>query len=665
MYPKSRGVILGLTVIGLGLAAGGRGAGDGGPHGPDGSLTTSLIAGLAETVGSAVAYAQARGNCETARRGTRVRRCVRRTAWNFANLSDTNFDPQLTPDGRFVVFGSREVLDGNRDDITPFEEEDVGPEGSATIDIFLQDLERASRPVRVSLDEQGNLVRNPSDPSLPSQSFSPAISANGRLVAFATNGAFLPEEDLNTEIDVYRKDVVTGDLILVSAAEGSAPGPAVGGVSSFLRRVVVMSDNGRFVAFLTTESLDQRNPDNGQPDVYVRDLDTNQYFLASILVGPQGSITAGGAEDSTIDISADGRFVAFASPAALNAADNDPPGNGDDPVDVYIWDRLHPDAAPVLASANADPRLQSIGRSFNPALSANGRFVAFESAAALVANDTNGVSDIYRYDRVTDRVDRKIRRVSVDARGRQTVLEGSRDPTISANGRLVAFSSAAGDLVLNDTSFDETDRQTGRAEDIFVKDVRTAAITRASVDEDGIETDGTSFSPSLSADGRFIAFLTDDAGIIVPVLRPFGPTTPGDAVVVTAVDFAALAAVDIPGAPPGAPSIEFSGGFASRNTIDRPGDQDWLRVALTASTTYVIDLEGRPSRQGTLDDPLLRILVPKIPGEDLDLEALDDDGGQGLNARLRYEARATGVHFISAEGFGNATGTYRLLVREQ
>jgi TolB protein len=687
VYSKSRIVILSLAVIGLGLDVGGRSADDGGTHGPDGSLTTSLMAGLAETVGSTVAYAQARRNCEAARLGTRSRRCVRRTAWNFLDTSDTNYDPQLTPDGRFVVFGSREILDGNRGDIPPAEDEAEGGQGVATIDIFLQDLVRASRPVRVSVDERGNIVRvasDPLNPPQPSASFSPAISADGRLVAFATDGAFLPGQDLNGEIDVYRKDVVTGDLILVSAAEGSPPGLAVGGVPEppgfSGRRVVAMSDNGRFVAFLTTAPLDNDRDFNNELDVYVKDLDANEYFLASILVDMQGNISAGGAAVSgidvsaeNIDISANGRFVAFASPAALNPADNDQTASGFDGVDVYIWDRLHPDAAPVLASGSADPRLPSVGRSFNPTLSANGRFVAFESEAALVTNDTNGVSDIYRYDRVTDRADRKVVRVSVDARGRETVLEGSRDPTISANGRFVAFSSAAGDLVLNDTSFAETDRTPAGdalgAEDIFVKDLRTAAITRASVDEDGVETDGTSFSPSLSADGTLITFLTDDARILVPVPGTFEPT-PGDAVVVTAVDFAPLPASDIPGAPPGAPRIEIvptpsSAGFALRNTIDRQGDQDWFRVSLVAGNTYLIDLEGRPSRQGTLDDPLLRILVPKIPGEDLDLEALDDDGGQGLNARLRYEARATGVHFISAEGFGNATGTYRLLVREQ
>jgi hypothetical protein len=210
---------------------------------------------------------------------------------------------------------------------------------------------------------------------------------------------------------------------------------------------------------------------------------------------------------------------------------------------------------------------------------------------------------------------------------------------------------------------------------MFVKDLRTGAITRANVGEDGIEPKGASFSPSLSANGRVITFLTNDPTLLE--VQPGDVDGPGDTVVVTEVNFPAPPA-DIPGAPPGAPSIEilpililpisdsFGSGFALRSTIERPGDQDWFRVALVEGARYTIDLEGRPTGpagQGTLDDPLLRILVPKIPGVDLDLEQQDDDCGVGLNARLVFEARATGDYFISAEAFGAATGTYRLLVR--
>jgi NitT/TauT family transport system ATP-binding protein len=153
------------------------------------------------------------------------------------------------------------------------------------------------------------------------------------------------------------------------------------------------------------------------------------------------------------------------------------------------------------------------------------------------------------------------------------------------------------------------------------------------LDEDGIEPEGISVSPTLSADGSVIAYVTDDPNLLDTVP---GRTQPGETLVIARVDLVPRPIPEIGGAPPGAASIDDTS-FALRNTIDRPGDQDWFRVALSAGTTYVIDLEGRPSRQGTLDDPLLRILVPKIPGADLDLEALDDDCGQGLNARLAFQ----------------------------
>ena len=675
MYSNCRSVILSLAVIGLGVTVGGRGADNGvsssvGNDGPDGSLAASLIAGLTEIAGSPAAYAQARRNCETARRGTRNRRCVQRTPWSFSNGGVANSGPLLTPDARFVVFASRENLDNKNGD------RPASDEAEASSDIFRLNLQNGAL-TRVSVDRAGRLPpRLPRsdgiEPLLPDSS-SPAISANGRLVAFATDGVFLPE-DSNGSGDVYVKNLKTRQLRLVSTVAGSSRSPA-GGVPvvgctpssvEFLNSVA-MSDNGRFVAFVTFTRLDPDHDNNDLLDVYLKDLRTGDYFLTSFDEnGNAGGVSSdapgeiGVCEDfefddsidSDVEISASGRFVAFSSAAALDSTD----GNGQ--RDVYVWDRLFPDNPPVLASPGAANGILS-----RIALSGNGRFVAFVSEDALIPGDINEVADVYRFDRKIDDVDRRLLLVSIDAENRQTSSENlSDDVALSANGRFVAFSSDAGDLVLNDTN-------SGFNADIFVKDLRTAAITRASVDEDGIEPDGRSFSPSLAADGGVIAFLTDDSNLLEP--QP-GDDVPGDTVVITEVDFATLPIEDIPGDPARAASIGF--GFdefgrselALRSTIDRQGDQDWFRATLTAGTTYVIDLEGRPSRQGTLDDPLLRILVPKIPGVDQDgLEALDDDGGQGLNARLTYEAQATGTHFISAEGFGNATGTYRLLVREQ
>ena len=134
--------------------------------------------------------------------------------------------------------------------------------------------------------------------------------------------------------------------------------------------------------------------------------------------------------------------------------------------------------------------------SVEPALSADGRFVAFRSTATnLVPADTNGGDDIFVHDRQTGATSR----VNVASDGTEAVSASphSADPAISADGRFVAFESAATNLV-------EGDRNSRL--DVFVHDRATGATTRVSVSTAGLEGDGDSADPSLSADGRFVAF---------------------------------------------------------------------------------------------------------------------------------------------------------------
>ncbi|MGI8994660.1 MAG: TolB family protein [Nocardioidaceae bacterium] len=139
--------------------------------------------------------------------------------------------------------------------------------------------------------------------------------------------------------------------------------------------------------------------------------------------------------------------------------------------------------------------LQAHGSSFDPALSANGRYVAFYSAASnLVAGDTNGVFDVF----VRDRTNGVTRRVSVSSSGLQA-NRGSLDPSISADGRYVAFSSQSSRLVAGDTN--------GRT-DVFVRDRMNHVTRRVSVSSNGSQVRKGSFVPSISADGRYVAFFS-------------------------------------------------------------------------------------------------------------------------------------------------------------
>jgi Tol biopolymer transport system component len=142
---------------------------------------------------------------------------------------------------------------------------------------------------------------------------------------------------------------------------------------------------------------------------------------------------------------------------------------------------------------------QGNSHSENPSISGDGRFVAFTSKASnLVAGDTNGVVDVF----VRDLEKNTTARVSVNDDGIQADMD-SASPSISANGRYVAFSSLATNLVTDDTNGDEISSE---GEDVFVHDLALHVTRRVSVSSSGAQADGLSRHPSLSADGLFVAF---------------------------------------------------------------------------------------------------------------------------------------------------------------
>ena len=144
---------------------------------------------------------------------------------------------------------------------------------------------------------------------------------------------------------------------------------------------------------------------------------------------------------------------------------------------------------------------QANEQSWRPEISADGRLVAFASIASnLVAGDTNGAADIFVHDRLTGATTR----VSVASGGAQASGE-SNEPSLSTDGRSVAFTSYSSNLVPGDTN---------SWEDVFVHDRATKTTRRVSVDSSGIQGNNFSIEPSISGNGRFIAFRSDASNLV-------------------------------------------------------------------------------------------------------------------------------------------------------
>jgi len=194
-------------------------------------------------------------------------------------------------------------------------------------------------------------------------------------------------------------------------------------------------------------------------------------------------------------ISADGRFVAFQS-MALNLVSGDTNSNWD----VFVHD-LSTGVTERVSVDSFGVEGNSSSFSDGPSVSADGRFVAFGSVAwNLVLGDTNGVADIFVHDRLTGTTER----VSVDSSGDEAnaACDIAR---VSADGRFVAFHTPASILVLGDTN---------GASDVFLHDLTTGATVRVSVDSSGTEGDAASGGPSISSDGRYIAFGSDATNLV-------------------------------------------------------------------------------------------------------------------------------------------------------
>ncbi|MBE7432557.1 MAG: PD40 domain-containing protein [Anaerolineales bacterium] len=270
----------------------------------------------------------------------------------------------------------------------------------------------------------------------------------------------------------------------LSIAQGAGPYTRVSvnsggeGANEFSGRGAI-SANGRFVAFDSSATNLTATDTNGFGDVFLRDLQLGTTVLVSTAAtGAQGNEGSG-----TPVISADGRFVAFES-GATNLTSL-PDTNGF--TDIYVKDMQTGIVTRAsLSSTGAEPNNESMVLS----ISGDGRYVVFDSEADnLVPNDMNGRGDIFVRDMQTNTT------IGVTVSGNS----GGYDGSISLDGNHVVFNSGSTNFVTDDTN----DRA-----DVFVYSMLTGEIVRASVNSSGVQGDWPSIEPSISGDGRYVAFST-------------------------------------------------------------------------------------------------------------------------------------------------------------
>ena len=356
----------------------------------------------------------------------------------------------LSGDGRFVVFESMATT------LVP-------NDTNGTFDIFVHDRQTGVTE-RVSVASDGTEGNHT---SYASNDHGADLSADGRFVAFESGAT-------NLVGDIFVHDRDTGATERVSVA---SDGTEANGYSF----EPSISANGQFVVFQSWAANLVTGDTNASGDILVHDRLAGTTERVSVATdGSEGN-------DNSYNgrISADGRFVTFSS-----LATNLVTGDTNAFRDVFVHDRQTGATQRVSVASDGS---QADDWSLFPRISDDGRFVAFTSpASTLVAGDTNGTYDIFVHDRVATTTTR----VSVASDGSQGNWFSYR-VDISADGRFVAFHSAASNLVDDDSNGQE---------DVFVRDRRTDTTARVSVASDGAESNGNSLFPSISSDGRFITF---------------------------------------------------------------------------------------------------------------------------------------------------------------
>ena len=228
---------------------------------------------------------------------------------------------------------------------------------------------------------------------------------------------------------------------------------------------------------------------NSRHDVFAYDLATATTTRVSV----HSNGTEANGPSFLPAISSDGSTIAYSSEAS-----NLVPGDTNSSSDVFAYDVTPGTTTRISVDSNGN---QADFGGFRAAISGDGSTIAYESTATnLVAGDTNGDYDVFAYDVTTGTTTR----ISVDSSGNQG-NSYSWQPTISADGSIIAYTSDASNLVAGDTN---------GTFDVFAYDVTTGTTTRVSVDSNGNQANDQSSSPAISGDGSTITYVSQASNLV-------------------------------------------------------------------------------------------------------------------------------------------------------
>ena len=381
-------------------------------------------------------------------------------------------------------------------------------------------------------------------------------SADGRFVAFESWSTNL-YPGLGGPQEILVRDQLTGDL--------RWPSKSLAGHSTFQwSDNCSISADGRFVAFDSWSDQVAPGDANGVRDVLVWDRQAD----AAELVSLDSSGLQGNQPSADPWISADGRYVAF-----ISADTNLVPGDSNGFEDVFVRDRLT-GMTEIISISTAGVQ-SNADNHFNPVLSSDGRYVVFDSPASnLVPSDVNGKRDVFLRDRLLGTTEL----VSLSTAGMQG-NDLSESPSISADGRFVAFHSPASNFFPSDAN---------GYSDVFLRDRQSGTTELVSRDSAG--NPGVGLAPSISGDGRLVAFVTGF------------PLVPGDANLVLDIYL-----YDLTTGVTELVSVSSSGTAGNANSAGAYLSSDGMLIAFTSAATTLV-----PGDTNGKEDVFIRDRHPSI-----------------------------------------------------